>query len=149
MQIQQWRGSSISEVKKPRSLQSNYTGTSYTFTSSLTRIFEILFSIFVKSHEKHLWYLSLKLDSAARKSNISIKYSESIKFPFKLELIKKMSLAGVLFETNQSFQFEVFLREAKRDVIVRDSVEMRDIFVIVKSRIGILVLEIKMHFWTF
>ena len=67
----------------------------------------------------------------------------------KLELIKKMSLAGVLFESNQSFQFEVFLREAKRDVIVGDSVEMGDIFVIVKSRIGILVLEIKMHFWTF
>ena len=51
-----------------------------------------------------------------------------------------MSLAGVLLESNQSFQFEVFLREAKRDVIVGNSVEMGDIFVIVKSRIGILVL---------
>lgn len=51
-----------------------------------------------------------------------------------------MSLAGVLLESNQSFQFEVFLLEAKRDVIVGDSVEMGDIVVIVKSRIGILVL---------
>ena len=72
-----------------------------------------------------------------------------IEFAFKLELVKKMSLVGVLFESNQSFQFEVFLFEAKRNVIVGNCVEMGNIFVIVKSRIGILVLEIKMHFWTF
>ena len=52
-----------------------------------------------------------------------------------------MGLVGVLFESNQSFQFEVFLREAKRDVIVGDGVEMGDIFEIVKSRIRILVLQ--------
>ena len=75
------------------------------------------------------------------KSNVSIKYSLSIKFTFKLELIKKMGLVGVLFESNQCFQFEVFLCEAKRDVIVGDGVEMGDIFEIVKSRIGILVLK--------
>ena len=85
-----------------------------TFTSSFTRIFEILFSIFVKSHEKHLWYLSLKLDSAVGKIIFLIKYSVICiyQFAFKLEFIKKMSLAGALFESNQSFQFEVFLRDA-------------------------------------
>ena len=65
-------------------------------------------------------------------------------FSFKLEFIEKMGLAGggVLFESNVSFQFEVFIRKAKWDVGVGDSVEVGDIFVIIKSRIGIFILEI-------
>ena len=59
----------------------------------------------------------------------------SIKFALKLEFIKKMCLAGVLFESNQSFQFEVFLLESERNIIVGNCVEMGNIFVIVKSRI--------------
>ena len=36
-------------------------------------------------------------------------------FSFKLEFIEKMGFAGggVLFESNVSFQFEVFIRKAK------------------------------------
>ena len=69
----------------------------------------------------------------------------SINFALKLEFIKKMCFAGVLFESNQSFQFEVFLFEAKRNVIVGNCVEMGNILVIIKSGIGILVLERKIY----
>ena len=51
-----------------------------------------------------------------------------------------MSLPRAFFEFNEGFQFEVFLRETKWDIIVGNSVEMGDIFEIVKIRIGILIL---------
>ena len=51
-----------------------------------------------------------------------------------------MSLPGAFFELNQGFQFEIFIRETKWDIIVGNSVEMGDIFEIVKIRIGILIL---------
>ena len=59
---------------------------------------------------------------------------------FKLKFIKEMSLPRAFFEFNKGFQFEVFLRKTKWDIIVGNSVEMGDIFEIVKIRIGILIL---------
>ena len=51
-----------------------------------------------------------------------------------------MSLPGAFFESDKGIQFEIFLRKTKWDIIVGNSVEMGDIFEIVKIRIGILIL---------
>ena len=51
-----------------------------------------------------------------------------------------MSLPGAFFEYYQGIQFEIFLRKTKWDIVVGNSVEMGDIFEIVKRGIGILIL---------
>ena len=82
----------VTSISKWEKFYEIFLKAGYTLISSFIRILDILVSMFVKSHEKHLWYLSLKLDSAVRNISLNNIYWSMNYLPLNLNLSKRFVL---------------------------------------------------------